>query len=63
MDFRKSIDDLAAPLRADPAYAVELLAKVRADPAELAILLRQMARAFEQDQRGSRDAKGKLQNK
>lgn len=37
--------------RASPSYAAELLAEVRrdGDPAELAILLRQTAEAFEQN--------------
>ncbi|MZH99451.1 addiction module antidote protein [Dickeya dianthicola] len=44
---------MAEYFRADPAYAVELLAKVRryGDPAELAILLRQMATASAGDAR------------
>ncbi|EAR5731529.1 addiction module antidote protein [Salmonella enterica] len=44
---------MAEYFRADPAYAVELLAEVRrdGDPAELAILLRQMATASAGDAR------------
>ena len=44
---------MAEHFRADPTYAAELLAEVRRDgnPAELAILLRQMAKASAGDER------------
>lgn len=44
---------MAEHFRADPTYAAELLAEVRRDgnPAELAILLRRMAKASAGDER------------
>jgi len=49
MRDRPHSEAVSEQLRADPAYAAELLAEIRRDgtPAELAILLRQLTRAFE----------------
>ena len=46
---------MAELFRVDPAYAAELLVEVRrnGNSAELAIFLRQMAKAFEQDLDGN----------
>lgn len=51
MKGRPHDEAMAEQFRADPDYAAKLLIDVRCngDAAELAILLRQMAKAFEQD--------------
>ena len=53
MKDRPHDEAIAEQFHADPDYAAELLIEVRrnGDSAELAILLRQMAKAFGQDQR------------
>lgn len=54
---------MAEQFRADPVYAAELLTEMRrnGDSAELDILLRQMAKAFGQDEGwGLADAERKL---
>ncbi|MFL7962954.1 hypothetical protein SAMN03159488_01717 [Pseudomonas sp. NFIX10] len=50
MKSRTHDDFMAEQINADPHYAAELLSEVRrnGDAAELAILLRQMSRAFRQ---------------
>lgn len=55
MKGRPHDDAMAELFHADPDYAAELLIEVRrsGDSAELAILLRQMAKAFRQDEGGS----------
>jgi DNA-binding phage protein len=63
MKDRSHDEAMAELLQADPADAAELLTEVRlnGDSAELAILLRQMARAFGQDEGWSlADAERKL---
>jgi DNA-binding phage protein len=63
MKSRPHDEAMAEQFHADPDYAAELLIEVRrsGDSAELAILLRQMARAFGQDGGGSlADAERKL---
>lgn len=52
MKDRPHDEALAEQFHADPGYAAELLTEVRrnGDSAELAILLRQMAKAFGQDE-------------
>ncbi|MNJ28110.1 hypothetical protein D3C77_226360 [compost metagenome] len=51
MKDRPHDEAMAEQLHADPAYAADLLTEVRrnGDLTELAILLRQMAKAFGQD--------------
>ncbi|MGX5218521.1 transcriptional regulator [Pseudomonas segetis] len=51
MKGRPHDEAMAEQFRADPDYAAELLIEVRrnGDSAELAILLRQMVKAFGQD--------------
>lgn len=55
MKDRPHDEAMAEQLRANPAYAVELLNEVsrNGDLAELAILFRQLGRAFGQDEGGS----------
>lgn len=63
MKDRTHDEAMAEQFHADSAYATELLSEVRrnGDSAELAILLRQMAKAFGQDERWSLpDAERKL---
>ncbi|MFU3245705.1 transcriptional regulator [Pseudomonas paraeruginosa] len=52
MKDRPHDEAMADRFHADPDYAVELLSEVRrdGDSAELVILLRQMAKAFGQDE-------------
>ncbi|WP_447890017.1 transcriptional regulator [Pseudomonas hormoni] len=52
MKDRQHDEAMAQQFHADPAYAAELLIEVRrnGDLTELAILLRQMAKAFGQDE-------------
>ncbi|MBD9590439.1 transcriptional regulator [Pseudomonas sp. PDM03] len=52
MTCRPHDEAMAEQFRADPDYAAELLIEVRrnGDSAELAILLRQMAKVFGQDE-------------
>lgn len=54
MRDRSHDEAMAAHFSANPTYAAELLAEVRrdGDPAELTILLRQMVKAFGQDEEG-----------
>ncbi|MHA6231115.1 transcriptional regulator [Pseudomonas fluorescens group sp. PF-69] len=63
MKDRPHDDAMAEQFHADPAYAAELLTEVRrnGDSAELAILLRQIAKVFGQDEGWSlADAERKL---
>lgn len=63
MKGRPHDEAMAEQFRADPDYAAELLIEVRrnGDSAEMAILLRQLAKAFEQDEGWSlADAERKL---
>lgn len=52
MKSRSHDEAMAEYFRADPAYAINLLTETyrNGDAAELAILLRQMAEAFERDE-------------
>ncbi|RMP33034.1 transcriptional regulator [Pseudomonas coronafaciens] len=63
MKDRTHDEAMAEQFHADPDYAAELLIEVRhnGDSDELAILLRQMAKAFAQDEEcGLADAERKL---